>query len=115
METLKNRVKSARVNSGMSQQDLADRLGITKQSISQYERGAGCRRFESCHPDMRKKSEKPRNSEVFQTFSIEKTDAQSSLFWMVLGGFSCDIFVHLPPFVTFSSHKKTRISPGIAS
>lgn len=39
METLKNRVKSARVNSGMSQQDLADKLGITKQSISQYERG----------------------------------------------------------------------------
>ena len=39
METLKNRVKSARVNSEMSQQDLADRLGITKQSISQYERG----------------------------------------------------------------------------
>ena len=34
--------------------------------------GAGCRRFESCHPDMRKKSEKPRNSAVFQTFSIEK-------------------------------------------
>lgn len=39
METFKNRIKSARVNSGMSQQDLADRLGVTKQSVSQYERG----------------------------------------------------------------------------
>lgn len=39
MASFKERVKMARISAGMSQQDLADKVGVTKQSISQYERG----------------------------------------------------------------------------
>ena len=57
-------IKQKRIQKDMKLEELAKRVGVL---------GAGCRRFESFHPDTRKKSEKPRNSAVFQTFSIEKT------------------------------------------
>ncbi len=39
MATFANRLKALREASGMSQQELADRLGVNKQTISGYERG----------------------------------------------------------------------------
>ena len=62
-------IKQKRIQKDMKLEELAKRVGVSAATVL----GAGCRRFKSCHPDMRKKSEKPRNSAVFQTFSIEKT------------------------------------------
>lgn len=39
MESFKNRIKEVRLNCGLSQQELADMIHVSKQSISQYERG----------------------------------------------------------------------------
>jgi len=36
---MKNRIKELRKNLGMSQQDLAEKAGVTRQSISLYELG----------------------------------------------------------------------------
>lgn len=39
MATFTERLRELRVQSNYSQQDLADKIGVTKQTISQYERG----------------------------------------------------------------------------
>lgn len=39
MSTYSNRIKELRINKSLSQEQLADRLGVTKQAISQMERG----------------------------------------------------------------------------
>ena len=39
MATFTERLRELRVQSNYSQQDLADKMGVTKQTISQYERG----------------------------------------------------------------------------
>lgn len=39
MKTYSNRIKELRMNKSLSQEQLADRLGVTKQAISQLERG----------------------------------------------------------------------------
>lgn len=39
MEAFSNRIKELRINKSLSQEQLADRLGVTKQAISQMERG----------------------------------------------------------------------------
>lgn len=38
----KDIVKQLRLERGWSQQEVADRLGVNKQTISQYERGLVC-------------------------------------------------------------------------
>lgn len=39
MESFKNRIREVRKNNGLSQQELADMIHVSKQAISQYERG----------------------------------------------------------------------------
>ena len=39
MATFTERLRELRTQSNYSQQDLADKMGVTKQTISQYERG----------------------------------------------------------------------------
>lgn len=39
MKAYSNRIKELRMNKSLSQEQLADRLGVTKQAISQMERG----------------------------------------------------------------------------
>ena len=39
MATFSERVKDLRTQSGMTQQEVAEKLNVTKQTISQYERG----------------------------------------------------------------------------
>lgn len=39
MATFSERIKALRDQSGMTQQEVADKLNVTKQTISQYERG----------------------------------------------------------------------------
>lgn len=40
---LKTRIKEIRVNLGLSQSDLAKSLGVSKQAVSEWERGGGIR------------------------------------------------------------------------
>ena len=39
MSTYSNRIRELRKNKSLSQEQLADKLGVTKQAISQLERG----------------------------------------------------------------------------
>ena len=39
MKSCSNRIRELRMNKSLSQEQLADRLGVTKQAISQMERG----------------------------------------------------------------------------
>lgn len=39
MATFTERLRELRIQNNYSQQDLADKMGVTKQTISQYERG----------------------------------------------------------------------------
>jgi transcriptional regulator with XRE-family HTH domain len=39
MKTISERIKAARVAAGLSQRELADRLGVDPQVISRWERG----------------------------------------------------------------------------
>ena len=40
MDTISERIKTSRKEAGMTQQQLADRCGVSKSAISQYETGA---------------------------------------------------------------------------
>lgn len=43
-------IKQKRIQKDMKLEELAKRVGVSAATVL----GAGCRRFESCHPDMRK-------------------------------------------------------------
>ena len=47
MATFSERLKQLRLQSGMSQSDLADKISVNKQTISQYERGVRRPDFET--------------------------------------------------------------------
>ncbi len=44
-DTLGERIRAHRLASGMTQRDLADRLGVTQQSVARWEQGAPPRRY----------------------------------------------------------------------
>ncbi len=42
ISNLGKKIADARHNSGLTQKDLADRVGVTAQAVSKWERGSSC-------------------------------------------------------------------------